>query len=241
MAKHGASDWSKYRPDSVTFPVEDLAELGTRLRGVISTDRRGAVAWFDDFEHGVNSWVVSLDAADAKAAISALRARFGGYSLEIKPGAGNAYGLSIYHREGMTPTGNWGFESSVRLHAHQGHFSMTLGTFYAGRNVTGGIKYNPATDSLYYYNLAGGWTLLDDNLTLDTDEVLFHVFKVVVDTAAEQYKRILVNQKLYDLSNIACSAQDTTIEPMVQIGFDFYATAVASTLFLDNIILTQDE
>lgn len=242
MTKRGAPDWWLYRPDSIAGPVLDLGELAVRLNSIVTFDRRGDVSWMDGFEFGLIAWRTYTTGAGATVALDSTTARHGGYSVKITTSATNLQFSGIRKHEPMRFKSRWGLEVAFSMPTGRGIISVNFNVFSTAAQYAGRIKWNSLTTQLLYMDADQDDIVLDASLNLLRQDKMWHILKLVLDTDTGKYVRILCDGNTYDMSGIALSTAVSTQIPRAYI--DVSCTCAESTsilLYLDDIIITQDE
>lgn len=242
MAKHGAPDWSKYRPDSVTFPVEDLAELAVRLGSIVSFDRRGDVVWMDGFEESVLHWDVNSSGGGETIALSSGYSRNGLQCVRLYTSPNSPFDAEITRRLPVPMTSKLGvefhwsylnsidrWESVVELHdgVNRSRFRM---------------RWVRSTGVLEIYDTALGWVTVATRSMQTITGGLFHAAKLVFDYSDGSYIRLLFLNQVYDLSAYAGDVVASATSPYWGVAFTVFAVdATQRYFYIDDVIITQDE
>lgn len=239
---HGAPDWGVFQAMSTLYGVHDMGELAARLGSIVTYDRRGNVAWLDDFEDNINKWAQSTSGNGAAAALSTDKARSGAKSAKLTTGdvIGNATKLT--GAIGLSVVANKiGFELSFISHADV-RIKLHLIMVNGGVVIQAGMRYDPAGTAIQYYDSAAAWIDLVTDVTLVTSTV-WHTMKIVLDTSDDgAYVRALINNRA---PNIAGIAPYKAVLPLHnQLYFTVTAEALAAannSIYVDDAIITQNE
>jgi len=239
---HGAPDWYKYRRDSATHPVDDLAELAARLGSIHTFDRRGDVVTLETFEQGLGRWTSSLLGDDAAATVSPTTYRTGGYSAKLISGTGEAptATMAIYH---ATPVlSPHGFEYSFTVDPDAVSITAYALIFTPTHAIRTRIRYTVATGNLDCLVGLDTWQSVATGLDLDTRTGLFHILKWVIDPDTRYYVRCILDAAVYDMATIPCYAPASAIATHILFQVELNGDGTTSaTIYLDNVIITQDE
>lgn len=239
---HGTPDWAEGAPKKTVYGAIDLAELAARLGSVVTFDRRGDVVWFDDFEQGIGKWIPSHVVAAGEFLIENGVGRNGMFCIKVRAAA-NATAFTYAQHDGVYHVeGPLGLEFSMAT--DDGSYIMEVLWNLRGRSagLRAGLRYQLAAGKLWYYNSAGGWTLLDDDLWLYPGTRLFHPMKLVVDSLTRKYKRLIIEQHTYDLENIAAFPRAASTQTWMEIMLgDVGQAALHQYIWYDDVILTQNE
>lgn len=242
MTKHGAPDWDKYRPDSTTFPVQDMAELAARLGSINTYDRRGDVIHLEDFETGLSAVRTTTSGTGAAAVISPTAAKTGGYSIKLTAGSDETKIAGIILYLHPTLATSIGAEISWSLAPDDTMIELVVFHYTATARYTAAIRYHVNDDVWAYQDSADAWQTMETGLSLYSYANNFHTTKVVLDLTAHTYKRALLNSFATDLTDIPLSTFLATAEPRIEIRPRLRHTGSTNPfIYLDNIIITQDE
>lgn len=244
---HGAPDWNKYRRESATFPVQDMAELAARLGSPVVFDRRGDVYWFDDFEHGFNRWGHTGSGTDNTQLISPDFPFHGGYSIKLTTGSTPDSEASMYTFLPYTQLGQWGLEVSFNPNFDLLYSRFTL-TIYTGTyRHQASVRYDYANTRLEYLDLAGNWQTVPLSLDPDITHPYWSTIKLVADFPNDLWTRILLNDYAYPMLTpaglpIPLYAPLDDPDPALQIEIYAQGPAVGNEYtYIDNVIITRDE
>lgn len=239
---HGGPDWGTVGPLGTIFTVEDMAELAVRLGSPVSFDRRGNVMWYDDFEHSLNKWEITLAGAGGSAAITNERARTGAVSCKIITGNSDGDEAICHHYEMYPVLSRIGFEISLLTAARKACFALTIlladGTFIH----TAAIRYDFETQDWYYYDSTGLWVSLSSIAKLTEHSYIFNTLKLVIDPNTQKYVRLIANNVSQDISSLSYYRYHYPLSSRLIVYVTFYPKEDASkTIYLDDVILTQNE
>lgn len=239
---HGAPDWSKYRPDSRSYGLSDLAELAARLGSISTFDRRGDIIWQDAFAHGLQHWDPINSGTGAAVVISPISFLSHGYAILVTTRSDSPFNAGIQNLLPYTPHGSIGIEVAFTLSTAMGLFTLDL-LVYDGINLTrGALRYNRVTDLVSYKVNDATWTNLTPAVKTGTDDRLFHHMKLVLNPGTDEYIRALLNNQEFSLANIPTYAVASGTTPRIYIQATFTAaSATNATGYLDNIIVTESE
>lgn len=242
MASHGTPDWADERSKKTVYGGIDLAEHASRLGWPGSFDGRGDVIWFDGFEEGIGKWLPVYVGVAGTVLISNTTSKNGMFSLQVRASANAGAFTHAEHDMAYQVEGPLGLEFS--LATDEASYIMEALWNLRGRTagLRAGLRYQLAAGKLWYYNNAGGWTLLDDDLWLYPGTRLFHPFKLVVDSLTGKYKRLLIEQHTYDLKNIEAYPRAASNQTWMEIKLGDVGQAVPHQyLWYDDVIVTQNE
>lgn len=239
---HGYPDWGTQRPLSTIFSIQDLGELAARLGSIVTFDRRGNVLWYDDFESGIEKWIVIPSPGGKPISWSTKGSRNGIYSCLIQTSAAAEASAAIYKYLPYPTLSNIGLEFSFAGIQHMDSLVATLWVLTATDTHRVRIKYERATGRVYYWPDEGDWVYSGITAEFVLSRTLFNTFKLVGDFVINEYKRLIVNDQEVDLSGLALRRSDPTLAPLLAFEIRLYNTAtnIAHALF-DDVIITQNE
>lgn len=218
------------------------AELAVRLGSVVTFDRRGDVLFLDSFEDGLAGWEPSSYGEGGSAVQSSVRARTGAFSCLLTAGSDDYHCAAILRWIPYPCLSSFGFEFSF---TYQNLFDylyleayLYTGTFYYRFR----IRYVPSEEKIQYEDLSGVFQDIATGVPLLSEEHLFNTMKLVVDFVEGKYKRLLLNNLSYDLTDI----------PVYRLGgitpaylyFNIYLEGREDEndkAYIDDVIITQNE
>lgn len=242
MVKHGAPDWYKYRRESTTFPIGDLAELAARLNSIVTFDRRGDVFWMEDFSAGLQRWTTGGAGTGLSVSISPASYRSAGYSAKLIPGSDGARNAQIYTRFPYPHLAKTGLEVAFTIGDQHEYFYLRTTIYTGALYMLAEIKYDVTTGILSYRDSTFTYVALNPPLVLYASTALFHHLKLVVDALNYEYVRVTLDNEAHDMANIATYTHASTQNPHILVNIYYKAVAGNNpTAYVDDIIVTQDE
>lgn len=239
---HGAPDWYKYRRDSATFPVDDLAELAARLHSPITFDRRGDVISMDTFRNGRRPWQASALGTGAKTVLSPDHFLTDGYSLAITCPSDHAFDIYVYRYTPFVPHGAIGVEIAFTFDTYTKNIKLELDTNDGTTRVFTHLLYTYSAQRLAYLPAVGSDVFLSPTVDIARDAHIFNHLKLVIDPTVPAYVRAILNHQAFDLTGIPARVTSATGTPYLLISVKFIGTeGQTPTVYLDNVIVTQDE
>lgn len=239
---HTLPDYTTKYKLATIFGQIDNAELAARLGSILTFDRRGNVIWFDDFERIALMWEEALAGVGAAAAISTEWARSKSTSCKLTAGIGAAGLSKIFKYFQYAILSNFGAEISFTSNDSITYFFIDLSCFTGTVGRLGAVFYYPATTTLKYMDSTGAEITLTTSLSLNATNKVFNTIKLVIDPLNNEYKRIILNDFVFDMSGIALRswATGTTNGLRVQCT-NKSLDAANQSIYVDDFILTQNE
>jgi len=224
------------------FGQIDTGELAARLNSINNFDRRGNTIWMDDFEAStLNKWYSSLT-PPSTATLSACYALSGSNSLKLLHRAVINDDITVVAHCSPPVPGKSGFEFAFTRHEHIKYLDAVFQVF------TGTIKHFPMirfdfeNSIIYYYASDNTLKVLTAVFDLYYTNLLFHRCKLVVDTSTGRYVRLILNNQYFDMSDLFYyQTPDATQEETVLLFKSRNETAAANYMYIDNVIVTQNE
>jgi len=246
---HGGPDWGINLPVATVYGVDDMGELAARLGSIVNFDRRGNVMFLDDFESGLNKWIIVLSGGGGDAIVTTNeRARSGAVSCKITTGAGAADDERLFHYFAYPVLSKMGSELSLTLEAPDIDYIILNLTIDDGVNIkSGGIKILPAALgssllTLQYRDETNAWVTFS-TATIFPDDHFFVPAKLVVDMEKNMYERFLLANYAFDLSAYPIHVTAVSPTPGVSVFVVIVGNGAAGnhSLYIDDVIITQNE
>ena len=239
---HTLPDYTtKYKMTKIFGTVDD-AELAARLGSPNTYDRRGQTIWMDDFENTPINWFTDGIGAGHTETLSNTRSWRGSQSLKLTTGAVANNDSQIKKTFSAPISTTLGLE----MHLYTSDAPSLLKIYFYGYTGTrvyrALVKWDPNAYTISYANSADADVNLSPEVTWLPASEHWIPIKIVIDWDKLEYKRILAGANEYDLTGQPLwSAADAT-RPNVNIWLYWYTQVnVAHSLYIDNVILTQNE
>jgi len=239
---HGAPDWSKYRPWSVSYSVADLAEHAARSGSIVTYDRRGDVYFLYDFSTGWGPWESGHAGALGAQTLVPYPHLTGGYSVELTAGNDDNHDAYIEVMTPMLSSSSFGVCTQFSVHDVYETFQIRLIADSGTRLYDARVRHDFAAQRLEIYLAPATWYTIPVLATVQTNERLFNYLKLVVDVHNQRYDRLLFNDHEFDLKahplhDWGAGGWMINTVNIRNTGF----LAQNDRVFVDNVILTQDE
>ena len=235
-------DWLALSAQVTVGEVTDLGELAVRLGSPVVFDRTGDVVMFDDFEAGLGRWVSSTTGTGGVVDLSRVRARSGLFSARLVGGSTAARTAEIRRDLAVQALQALGFEFSFHIPTDISSVRWVI-IAYDGTNRTEyTIAYHDTNTRLNYLNGSGSLVEFASSVDLQIFQGLFHVGKVVVDSANGRYSRFTLNATTYSLDGIAAQVSADTSNPYLSVRALILSRAAQNDVcYVDWPIVTQNE
>jgi len=239
---HGQPDFGMYARKSTTYGLADMGELAVRLGSVVSYDRRGDVVWIETFENGITNWLVG-GAAGYTVAESALESLSHGVSVKLDSPNAGAFDSHISRHSALPVNSKIGFEFAFLPNTHVDDVRIGLVIYDGTQRYMTYIMVRVDAGEIDYYNEARAFVNFASGLTIRQDARTWHYAKLVVDYESNDYVRFLLDNAEYSMAGLKFDVAADALGPMLYTQvLQYYAGGVNTpTLYVDNIILTQNE
>lgn len=239
--KQTAPDWS-IGDDALAAPLLDLSELAPRLGSPNTMRRQGRQIIQDIFEY--NNWVHYLPSRGV-VTLSSYLPLMGTACLHLAQSGGTYDTCQIYKYVPVIPSSTHGFEISLASDSigYTGNFYVkawfsVVGV--GGNQIMGNVQINFNNNTVYLYTNTGlqAITVISG---LNASPYSWINLKVVIDIASGSYKRLYVNDVLFDDLTYLCYTSSTSgYYTAFNLGVEDAAKVGKAGVF-DNLIYTIDE
>ena len=239
---HGSPDWGASRPVTTIYQLSDLGELAARLGSIVTFDRRGDVAWMDDFEDNIDKWVISAVGVGASAALSVDKARSGAKSAKLTTGDTVGAMTTLYRMFGLPVIKTrLGFEYSFVCHDDVAFYTH-LGIYRLGTLYITSLLYDHSIPALQIQKTNGAYEDLTAGLDLSAGDA-WHTIKLVSDFSSDgEYVRVLLDNNAPSVLGRAARQTATALADHVRVLFSGRTlTAANNSMYVDDVIVTQNE
>jgi len=239
---HGQRDWGNIGADKVQHGLSDMAELAARLGSGNLFNREGYVIFLESFEYGLGGWEWSKGGTYGDVFLSAEARRTGAYSCKLSAGTEAGSASLISRKLPYAVLGKFGMELSCKLHEDVADLKFRLVWHDGTYDNIFDINYTPAVDELWLTDGASGHVTIAEDLNLHPQYAPFQTFKLVADFAANEYLRIIVNEKEYDISGYTPALVETDDAKCLRVNVTLYSVKDRmGYVYVDDLIVTQNE
>ena len=218
------------------------AELAVRLGSAVAFDRRGQVAFFENFEHGYSLWTWAKSGALAACALDPTSSLSGGYSVKLTGGSNGTRFSLIGQIRGVAPMGRVGLEFAFALGSGVDYVSGSLSMADGSDMYRAQARYEYAGKDIEVYNDGGDW---DDIGGMGHPGLVgneYNVLKFVVDQATHKYERVLLNDVELTPTTTSYYRTGPTSDTHIEVQIAVYSRdGNNDVVYVDDIIVTLAE
>ena len=219
-----------------------MAELAARLGSIVTFDRRGDVVWMDDFESGVEKWVISGSGTGYGCVSSAEKAKTGGWSAKLTTGQLINYLGQMRHYQSYPALSKIGFEVSFVIHLNLGGIRLELGLYTGTTFYVAMIDICPTPPNLGYYDENFAYQTIAHDISIAAWDYLFHTAKLVANFETGKYTRLIFDNYSYDLSSAKMYSSPSSTSPNLFVTIIATPSVNANeSTYIDDVIITQNE
>lgn len=239
---HDTPDWGGYYTDAQTYPLLDQAELAARLGAPTLFDRRGAMLWFETFEHGIDHLNVIEQGTGSEVKLV-------NHPVYLAPFGVNFYtGTTADSYSGIVP--RFDVPSSNRIAVAllfkpapltQALYVQII-RYYTWGILVAQIVYDNQAHTLAI-RLQGNVSQIIASGLSDYDTIgNFVHLKLVADFDAKTYIRTILSGVEYDLSDYDLDQGVYVQAPSLAISVYHRSSLLAvADLWIDDVIVTSNE
>lgn len=225
------------------FPmIGDLAELAARLQSINTYDRRGAVIWMSDFEHGLQGTECGASDAGCDWFISAARSYHGAYSLKLDPSSEEdsyvEWGRVIH----FMLVGQLGLEATISTDSDPDGIRLKMLYFDGDIQQRAELHYDPATGNWTIRTGETTWVTILEGFKIQQGESAWNPIKLVIDVDNGRYVRAQMSKQAVDISAYPLyGLSSKNLGQLIVRVMAYGAPATHGPIFVDGIIVTQNE
>jgi len=235
-------DWGRAAPVATVAPLADLGELAARLGSINTYDRRGNVAWLDDFESGLSAWSTTSGGVGGTIAQSSDAARSKQYSAKFVTGAVNLDYMQLDVIRSVQVLGRLGLEVSFTGPGTDESWSFLIHYFDGDEQIIAQVFLTGNSATLSMWKTGGVAHDITLGYPLYIATKTFHTLKFVADFATRKWVRLMLDHESFDLSGIGLYVVSGATRPILNARASLESlSASAKTRYLDDVIITQNE
>lgn len=241
----GQADFGAYSPKALGASLADMADLAVRLGSIVEYDRRGDIAYLDDYEGPVERFNKTGDAGCA-AVLDSAYPYSGSQCVKLTTAGVDEDYYEIGYNIVPMVTGKHGCKialNPVDMKTYDSKFWIYLIIWDGTHHHVAFIELNPHDKTIKYQNAAEVMTTFETNLQLEgMAGVLFHNIKVVIDLDTGKYVRLMMDTLSWDLSAYSYLKEAQVHVPYIAAGFALTdLEGHAHTIYMDNFVYTINE
>jgi len=238
----GAPDDSNIVTQNAVYRLDDLAELAARLGSPVVYNRYGSVILAEDFTSGLGTWALTGNAGAASAYLNNEYPLYGGVCVVVNSGdvADEWAGIGLY----LAPPvlGKIGFLVPFTVVGSLADLQLFLRYYNGSIYVQFGVKYDLASNVIYYQDNNGAWVQFATGYSLFFGAGMYHTLKLLVDLVSNSYVGVYVNQDYHTLAAIVGYPVVSNHAPGLYLYIRGTSAGVENApLYLDGIVVTQNE
>lgn len=198
-----------FRGFRLTGREPGIEELAARLKSPYTFNRTGEVLWLDDFSSGISKFGFGTSGTGGTFTSSSDSGYISGKCAELL--CPTTLLRQIYMKKAFPypKLSKMGVEFSVCLGRYIDEFRIQI-ELYDGSTQHWYVVYwdRPKTISyddsgLVKQTLDSDYRLENWNINLDSDPRMYHIVKLIVDPENDKYDKLIINNKVWDMSNIS--------------------------------------
>lgn len=239
---HGVPDYGAYQGRATVHPVTDLGELAVRLGSPVAYDRLGDVIYFEDFEDGLNGWVVTTSGDFATGDVSYGRGIHGAWACHLVAGSTMGQFAQIARSFAYPVLSNLGLEFAWTVDANLLDGIAYLDIYTGVSRLRWGVRYHAPTNQNGILDASGAWVAVGDPTPNPAGAYLFIPTKLVGDPNNLAYRRFLAGPISFPCGSTGPQVVADASLPHLSVTLRITATpGNFATTYLDRVILTQNE
>lgn len=239
---HGTPDWGLVGPKETTFGLDDLGEHAVRLGSPHLFDRRGDVLALTDFRNGLGEVEPYDGVAGGTTGLCTGHSRTGAFSMLLTSDGTTGGSQGARMSLPLPVASRVGCEFSFTIKDLRDIWYIIINWYDGTRWYQAQVQYEMTLQQLRYSIGGGAWTPFAWGVNLWPYDWPAHTMKLVVDTALQEYVRVIVDNQPYPLAGVG--VPDTGPGPVTRLVVSaFLLRAIGSDLdvYIDDFIVTQNE
>lgn len=239
---HGHQDYGSQATLATVYSLQDMAELAARLGSIVKFDRRGNVIFLEDFEGSLSRCFYYFEVDDGTVVISNAASHSGDFSCKLTTAVDVGAGVELGFNLAYPVLSNMGLEFSWNMADNLlSVLEFVLHLFDGTTRYEARVRWVNSTNKWQYLDSSNNWVDLTPTVSYYTAPKLFNHVKLVADFINKKYVRLIANDQVYDLADIALRALATGTAAKLNPYIDIYTSGGACTVYIDDVIITQNE
>lgn len=238
----GLPDYGIAAPKEVTGGTSDLGEVAARLGSIVTYDRRGDVVDFDNFDNSVLKWITDLQGTGAYVRLDSTSVKSGSQAVRLH--TPNELAAHAYMSKYIPLLGqkSLGLETSFSYLSSDVTLRVTFWYYNGTQYAVASYRIDIAENNLSILLSDNTWEVITTDIAELNFYHCFHTVKIVADFDTGKYKRVLIDDAEYDMSDksmrIAASVTTRRLAITVQIS---NKVDTGGDVWIDDIIWTLGE
>lgn len=242
MSRYGLPDYGMYAALENMGNLVDYGELAARLGSIVAFNREGNIIFWDDFEKTPMKWTVDKGIGSETVGYNADTALSGGQCVMLKTVANVNSIARIIRNFPFYHTGRVGFEFAFNHEEKEAVLYFDIYHITDDRQYEARIRIDIEAQEMAYRASDGNYTVFAENVQVTKQQHLFHHFKVVIDTKKGEYIRVMFDRWEWNLEDIGLYNWAMVADEYIVLTISLLNTgSLAQTVYIDNVILTQNE
>ncbi len=239
---HGYPDYGVGAPIQTVYTMLDMGELAARLGSILTFDRRGNILFFDNFEDSLNHWRLVSEDATGTAEITNAYARRGAFSVKVVTPVTSGYFVGLEHFEPIPPITSVGFEFSFTIQETRYILELETTLDTGKHRHIAKVQYYDIASQLEYWGQDDNYHAMLPIFTIYPLVGAWNTLKLVVDYTTFTYKRLLFNSYVLPIAGVEYRHYDFPATPRLYTRIRLFTkTAAIKTIYIDDVIITQNE
>jgi len=235
-------DWGGYPSGAGAYIVKDLGELAARLGSPVVYSRSGAVAFIEDFEYGLNKWLLGQTGSGNNPVLSAAVSLSKGFSAKLDPGTTLNDSTSLWIKQPLPPAGKWGFSYRWQCEKEPQFFYIRMYVIVDEVAYDFMVRYRASDDALQVRDTGGTYQTIATVGPVHFADSLWHFLKLVIDFESKTYVRLHFDANEYDLSAYTLAGSAFASQDRISLTAIIYSNGATMTPFyIDDFIFTYNE
>ena len=209
----GTPDYAGQQANTFISGVSDMGELAARLESPVTYQRTGNVQFFLRCTEGLGPWYQSTFGTGATVSEDNTIGYRYSSSIKLVAGSDGAKLARVAIAVPVLTLSGLGFEIAFRPTTDPYQFRIRSFAYDGTNRLDAIAMIDMDANEIQYQDSAGNLVKLDDIPDLQTQNGLWHVFKMVVDFETGVYKRFYLDNDAWTFDAVSLkSSADATIK-----------------------------
>ena len=242
MSPHGLPDWGLTGPKHVTYGLDDLGEHAVRMGSPHLWDRRGDVIYASDFRDGLAMFHTGAWGLGAQVDLVTGFSRQGAYSVRLRAGSNGQQRAYLQLACPFQDPSNVGLEFSFSVEPNTEKVRAQIEWWDGATSYMAWCRYMHVVKDIDCWVHPGVGHIIDPNVSRHECVRPEHTMKLVVDMAANEYVRFMIDDLSYNLGGLEARRAGAIFPPYWVFTVQQEGVALTNPdIYVDNVIVTQNE